>query len=108
MVSSTVLSISSNKGIEFAFNYNIIDKADLNLSFGITYNYNVNKVEEVPADANMDGEMRFASTAMNPSKPYIIREGEPVGLIIGYQADGFYKVLSVIRQMDSTRLKTST
>ena len=29
---------------------------------------------------------------MNPSKPYIIREGEPVGLIIGYQADGFYKV----------------
>ena len=83
---------TSNKGIEFAFNYNIIDKADFNLSFGITYNYNVNKVEEVPADANMDGEMRFASTAMNPSKPYIIREGEPVGLIIGYQADGFYKV----------------
>ena len=83
---------TSNKGIELAFNYNIIDKADFNLSFGLTYNYNVNKVEEVPADANMDGQMRFASTAMNPSKPYIIREGEPVGLIIGYQADGFYKV----------------
>ena len=83
---------TSNKGIELAFNYNIIDKADFNLSFGLTYNYNVNKVEEVPADANMDGQMRFASTSMNPSKPYIIREGEPVGLIIGYQADGFYKV----------------
>ena len=54
--------------------------------------YNVNKVEEVPADANMDGQMRFASTAMNPSKPYIIQQGEPVGLILGYQADGFYRV----------------
>ena len=83
---------TSNKGIEFAFNYNIIEKQDFNLNFGITYNYNVNKVEEVPADANMDGQMRFASTAMNPSKPYIIQQGEPVGLILGYQADGFYRV----------------
>ena len=83
---------TSNKGIEFAFNYNIIDKKDYNLTFGITYNYNINKVEEVPADANMDGQMRFASTAMNPSKPYIIQQGEPVGLIIGYQADGYYRV----------------
>ena len=83
---------TSNKGIEFAFNYNIIEKQDFSLNFGITYNYNVNKVEEVPADANMDGQMRFASTAMNPSKPYIIQQGEPVGLILGYQADGFYRV----------------
>ena len=83
---------TSNKGIEFAFNYNIIEKQDFNLNFGITYNYNVNKVEEVPADANMDGQMRFASTSMNPSKPYIIQQGEPVGLILGYQADGFYRV----------------
>ena len=83
---------TSNKGIEFAFNYNIIRSADLDLSFGVTYNYNVNKVESVPADANMDGQMRFASTAMNPSKPYIIKQGEPVGLILGYKAAGFYTV----------------
>jgi hypothetical protein len=83
---------TSNKGIEFAFNYNILHKKDVELNFGITYNFNINKVEKVPADANMDGSMRFASTAMNPSKPYIIREGEPVGLIIGYKAAGFYTV----------------
>ena len=83
---------TSNKGIEVALNYNIIRKKDLDLSFGITYNYNVNKVEEVPAEANMDGSMRFASTAMNPSKPYVIKEGEPVGLIKGYKAAGFYTV----------------
>lgn len=83
---------TSNKGIEFAFNYNILHKKDVELNFGITYNFNINKVEKVPADANMDGAMRFASTAMNPSKPYIIREGEPVGLIIGYKAAGFYTV----------------
>ncbi len=83
---------TSNKGIEFALNYNIIEKKDFGLKFGLVYNYNINKVEKVPADANMDGAMRFATTTMNPSKPYVIREGEPVGLIIGYEADGFYKV----------------
>ena len=83
---------TSNKGIEFAFNYNIIRNKDVDLTFGVTYNYNVNKVEEVPADANMDGSMRFASTSMNPSKPYIIQQGEPIGLIKGYKAAGFYTV----------------
>ena len=83
---------TSNKGIELALNYNILRKKDVDLSVGITYNYNVNKVESVPADANMDGVMRFASSAMNPAKPYIIKEGEPVGLITGYKAAGFYGV----------------
>ena len=83
---------TSNKGIEVAFNYNILRKKDIDLSFGITYNYNVNKVEEVPADANMNGEMKFASTSMNPQKPYVIMEGEPVGLIMGYKSAGFYTV----------------
>ena len=83
---------TSNKGIEFAFNYNIIRKADFDLNFGVTYNYNVNKVESVPADANMNGSMSFASTSMNPQKPYVIREGEPVGLIMGYKSAGFYTV----------------
>ena len=83
---------TSNKGIEVSFNYNIIRTKDLDLSFGLTYNYNVNKVEEVPADANMDGVMRFASSSMNPAKPYVIKEGEPVGLITGYKAAGFYGV----------------
>jgi len=83
---------TSNKGIEVSFNYNIVRAKDFDLNFGITYNYNVNKVEKVPADANMDGSMRFASTSMMPSKPYVIEEGEPVGLIKGFKAAGFYTV----------------
>lgn len=86
---------TSNKGIEFAINYNIIEKKDFGLKVGLVYNYNINKVDKVPSDANMDGEMRFATdktASMNPSKPYVIREDEPVGLIIGYKAAGFYKV----------------
>ena len=50
---------TSNKGVEVALNYNIVRSKDLDLNFGITYNYNVNKVEEVPADAAHDaGEVR--------------------------------------------------
>ena len=84
---------TSNKGIEFAFNYNIIDKKDLSLSFGITYNYNVNKVEKV-VSANLGVSPNYASTALLPkSDMYTIIEGEPVGLIQGFVADGFYTVL---------------
>ena len=83
---------TSNKGIEFAFNYNIIDKKDLSLSFGITYNYNVNKVEKV-VSANLGVSPNYASTALLPkSDMYTIIEGEPVGLIQGFVADGFYTV----------------
>ena len=82
---------TSNKGIEVALNYNILRNKDLNLNFGVTYNYNVNKIEEV-VDANMGSTMTFASTAMNPQTPYQIIKGEPVGIIKGYKAAGFYGV----------------
>ena len=83
---------TSNKGIEVALNYNILRKKDLDLSFGITYNYNVNKIESVPSEASLDGSMKFASTAMAPTKPYVIREGEPMGMILGFKSAGFYTV----------------
>lgn len=83
---------TSNRGIEFSFNFNIIKRKDFDLNCGLIYSYNIKRVESIPADANMDAQMRFASTYMNPSKPYVIREGEPVGLIIGYKAAGFYGV----------------
>ena len=82
---------TSNKGIEFAFNYNIIDKKDFNLNFGLTYNYNVNKVEKV-LSANLGAGPGYASTALLPKKPYSIQEGEPVGLIVGFVSNGFYTV----------------
>ena len=83
---------TSNKGIEVALNYNIIRSKDLDLSFGVTYNYNVNKVEKV-VSANLGVSPNYASTAIFPKDDmYTIREGEPVGLVQGFVADGFYKV----------------
>ncbi len=83
---------TSNKGVEVAFNYNIIDKKDFNLRFGLNYNYNFNRVEKVPADADLSAEMKFASSTYLPTRPYLIQEGSPVGLIQGFVADGFYTV----------------
>ncbi len=80
---------TSNKGIEFAFNYHIIDKKDFNLSFGLTYNYNVNKVEKV-TNASLGAHPGYASTSLLPYYPYAIQEGEPVGLLMGFESDGFY------------------
>ena len=83
---------TSNKGIEFSFNYNILRSKDLDLSFGLTYNYNVNKVEKVTS-ANLGVSPNYASTAIFPKDDmYTIREGEPVGLIQGFVADGYYRV----------------
>ena len=81
---------TSNKGIEVSFNYNIIQKKDFDLSFGLTYNYNVNKVEET-GGANLSVGPMYASTALKPQNCYAIEVGEPVGLIRGYKSAGFYK-----------------
>lgn len=82
---------TSNKGVEFVFNYNILRKKDFELNFGVTYNYNVNKVEKV-ISANLGAGPNYASTALLPQLPYTIKEGEPVGLLMGFQSNGFYGV----------------
>ncbi len=83
---------TSNKGIEVALGADLVRKKDFNLSLNITYNYNKNKIDEIRADVDADVSSGWASSMQRPAKDYIIREGQPVGLVQGMISKGFYTV----------------
>ena len=81
---------TSNKGIELALNAAIIRSKDLNLNFNLTYNYNNNNVDELADGRDIQYGSNWGSSALMPGLDYLIREGEPLGLIRGYTSDGVY------------------
>lgn len=83
---------TSNKGIELALAYDIIRTKDWQLGVNLTYNYNVNNVEDILDGINPDIGTGWASSMRRPSYDYIIREGEPVGTIQGFKSLGFFTV----------------
>ena len=83
---------TSNKGFEVSLGYDIIRQDDFNLRFNLTYNYNKNNVEKINKDVLADTHTNWGSSMRVPYNDYVIREGEPVGLIMGFKSQGFYKV----------------
>ena len=81
---------TENKGIELAFNYNIVRTKDFNLSLNATYNYNHNKVKELVDGVTADAQTWWGSSMRLPHYDYMIRVGKPVGTIQGYRALGYY------------------
>ena len=84
---------TQNKGVEFSFNYKIIDKAKygLSASFNIGYNRNdVKSLELLDKIEDQSTTSNWASTAIGPDFRVVV--GEPLGVMIGYQSDGRYEV----------------
>jgi TonB-linked SusC/RagA family outer membrane protein len=81
---------TSNKGFELSLGYDIFRSRDFNLSFNATYNFNKNNVDKLMDGVLCDTAQGWGSTMRKPTYDYIIREGQPVGLIQGYKSLGFY------------------
>lgn len=81
---------TSNKGLEVALNTCIVRSKDFNLNMNLTYNLNFNKVEELADHADIQYGSGWASAGQSPGNDFILTEGEPVGLVRGYTADGVY------------------
>jgi len=81
---------TSNKGVELALNAAIIRSKDLNLNLNLTYNYNKNNVDELAGGRDIQYGSNWGSSALMPGNDYVIREGEPLGLIRGYTSAGVY------------------
>ena len=81
-----------NKGIELALNAALVRSKDFNLNMNLTYNLNFNKVDKL--NEAFGDEIRYGtnwgSSALMPGDDYIIKVGEPVGLVRGYTSNGFY------------------
>lgn len=83
---------TSNKGVELALNYEVVRTKDFNLSMGLTYNFNKNNIDELFDGVLADTHTNWGSTTRLPNYDYVIRQGNPVGLIQGFVSQGYYGV----------------
>ena len=83
---------TSNRGVELSLNYELVRQKDWNLRFGMTYNFNKNKVDKLQEGVLASAHTNWGSTMRVPTYDYIVKEGEPVGLVQGMQSQGFYTV----------------
>ena len=82
---------TTNKGVEITVNANIINKKNFSLDANFNIGFNKSNVDKL---ANGLTQMTFASgwagTDNINQEDYIIKVGEPVGLIYGWICDGYY------------------
>lgn len=82
---------TSNKGVELSLNAFILEKKNYSLSANFNIGYNKSKVEKL---ANGLNEMEFASgwagTDLKGYNDFLVRVGQPVGLMVGWITDGYY------------------
>lgn len=83
---------TSNKGIELSFLAELIKKRDFQLAMNLNYSYNRNNIDHINSDANADVHTGWGSSMQVPQWDYIIREGNPVGIVQGYVSEGIYTV----------------
>jgi TonB-dependent starch-binding outer membrane protein SusC len=82
---------TSNKGIEFSIGGDIVRSKDFNLSANFNITFNKGKVEELADGVNGLYKTQWGSSMTQPNTgDYILKEGQPVGLVRGYQYDGWY------------------
>ena len=82
---------TSNKGIELTLNAAIIQNKNFKLNANFNIGFDKSNVKSL---ANGLQEMTFASgwasTDNKNQQDYIVRIGDPIGLVYGWQSDGYY------------------
>ena len=82
---------TSNRGLEISLNAALIQKKNFTLNASFNIGFDKSNVEKIA-----DGltQMTFASgwagTDSKNQTDYIVREGDPIGLIYGWKNDGYY------------------
>ena len=81
---------TSNKGVEVALNYAIVDNDDLKVNFTFNIGYNVNKIDELNTDNPYQTSNFCGSTINYGSGDFRVAEGGRLGEVWGYKLTGFY------------------
>lgn len=79
-----------NTGIEGYLNVNAISQPDYGLNFSVNVSANRNKINSLGALEDFGQSTGWASTQIG--NDYVVRVGEPIGLMYGFQNDGRYEV----------------
>ncbi len=80
---------TTNKGIELALNAYIVDTRDFKLTTNFNISFNRNMVDDL---GGMDNFLASSGWSNDVGSDYIVQVGEPVGLMYGFETDGFYTV----------------
>lgn len=82
---------TSNKGVELSLNTAIIQKSDRSLNFNFNIGYNKSNVEYL-ADGILLQEYAsgWAGTDLKGYSDYRVEVGRPLGVIYGWETDGYY------------------
>src|SRR5574344_58840 len=83
---------TSNKGIELGLTAELVNTRDWGLSVNFNYSYNKNNVDAITANATVDYRTGWNSSMGYPAYDYVVRVGQPLGLVNGYKSLGYYTV----------------
>ncbi|MCL1943781.1 MAG: TonB-dependent receptor [Candidatus Azobacteroides sp.] len=82
---------TSNRGFEITLNAPLIQKKDFTLSASFNFAVNRNRVGKLN-DGNSSFYRSDWADGLRETDDFILKVGEPVGLMYGYVTDGFYTV----------------
>lgn len=81
---------NQNTGIEASLNWMALDHKDYGLSFSFNVTANKNKIKSLGVMEDFPYASAWASTAIGSD--YVVRVGQPLGIMYGYKSDGRYEV----------------
>ena len=82
---------TTNKGVEVQLNASILQKKNFTLDANLNIGFNKSKVDEIKDGIDyLPFASGWASTDNKNQEDYIVRVGEPIGLIYGWKSAGYY------------------
>ena len=78
---------TSNKGIEISLSGVILKNKDWDISGGFNINFNKNNIDKLSEGLQSAYGTQFLQSGI-PNSDYILQEGRPVGIVMGYKMDG--------------------
>lgn len=81
---------TSNRGIEFQLNASPVSKKNLSWTSNFNISFNKNRVESLGGVTQIERNSGWQGSDGVPD--YLVKVGEPIGLMYGFVTDGFYKV----------------
>lgn len=84
------IGATSNRGVELQLNATPISKTNFTWTSNFNIAFNKNIVDNLGGVTQLERNSNWQGTDGIPD--YLVKVGEPVGLMYGFQTDGFYKV----------------
>ncbi|MBY0477458.1 MAG: TonB-dependent receptor [Chitinophagaceae bacterium] len=81
---------TSNRGVEFQLNANPVQKKDFSWNSNFNISFNKNRVESLGGVSQITRNSGWQGS--DGVDDYLVKVGQPAGLMYGFVTDGFYKI----------------